>query len=95
MFSIIKRIVSPATVRKFHPISSGSNLASELKGLDIPKEYGGSGASIKEGVTVMLAAPAAPAPAPAEAAAPAEAEVVAEAVAEAPKEDKAASEKSS
>ncbi|KKA29215.1 hypothetical protein TD95_000928 [Thielaviopsis punctulata] len=85
VFSIVKRIVSPATVRKFHPISSGSNLASELKGLDIPKEYGGSGASIKEGITVNLAAPATPVPeeveAPAEAAAPAETPAVTEAAA--------------
>ncbi|KAL5598323.1 hypothetical protein BROUX41_003618 [Berkeleyomyces rouxiae] len=56
VFSIVKRIVSPATVRKFHPMSSGATLAAEVKGINLPKEYGGSGPSVTDGFTVKLAA---------------------------------------
>ncbi|PHH51997.1 Phosphatidylinositol transfer protein sfh5 [Ceratocystis fimbriata CBS 114723] len=76
VFSIVKRIVSPATVRKFHPMSSGTSLAAEVKGINLPEEYGGSGPSVTTGFTVKLAeapevdaepkAPAAASPAPAE-----------------------------
>ncbi|KAL1900795.1 Phosphatidylinositol transfer protein sfh5 [Ceratocystis pirilliformis] len=55
VFSIVKRIVSPATVRKFHPMSSGTSLAAEVKGINLPEEYGGSGPSVTTGFTVKLA----------------------------------------
>jgi hypothetical protein len=55
VFTVMKLILSPATVRKFHPMSSGSSLGAEIKGVSLPKEYGGSGPSVKEGLTVQLA----------------------------------------
>lgn len=61
-FSAMKLFLSPATLRKFHPLSSGASLATEMPGIasSLPKEYGGSGASVKEGLTVKLTdAPAA------------------------------------
>lgn len=79
-FSAMKLFLSPATLRKFHPLSSGASLATEMPSIasSLPKEYGGSGASVKEGLTVKLSdAPAAdkgkedePAAAAAEEAAP-------------------------
>ena len=62
-FSAMKLFLSPTTLRKFHPLSSGATLVAELPAYaeSLPKEYGGSGASVKEvGLTVKLAdAPAA------------------------------------
>ena len=55
-FSAMKLFLSPATLRKFHPLSSGASLATEMPNIasSLPKEYGGSGASVKEGLTVKL-----------------------------------------
>ena len=55
-FSAMKLFLSPATLRKFHPLSSGASLAAEMPSIasSLPKEYGGSGASVKDGLTVKL-----------------------------------------
>ncbi|KAF7544429.1 hypothetical protein G7Z17_g9953 [Cylindrodendrum hubeiense] len=57
MFGAMKLFLAPATLRKFHPMSSGTTLATELKSIvsSLPKEYGGQGPTVKEGVTVSLA----------------------------------------
>jgi hypothetical protein len=57
MFGAMKLFLAPATLRKFHPMSSGTTLATELKGIvsTLPKEYGGQGPSVKDGQSVSLA----------------------------------------
>ncbi|KAE9578552.1 Phosphatidylinositol transfer protein [Colletotrichum fructicola] len=99
VFKAMKVFLAPKTVAKFHPLGYGSELGNELPALkqSLPKDYGGSGESIKTaGQTVKLAdaaAPVAPAtetkaaetPAPA---APAASEPVAAAAA--PQPEKAA-----
>ncbi|KAJ4259609.1 Phosphatidylinositol transfer protein sfh5 [Fusarium torreyae] len=57
MFGAMKLFLAPATLRKFHPMTSGTTLATELKGIvsTLPKEYGGQGPSVKDGLTVSLA----------------------------------------
>ena len=54
VFTAMKIFLSPETVRKFHPLSYGSNLAGELPGWgdQLPKVYGGKGGDVKEGLTV-------------------------------------------
>ncbi|KAL4949109.1 CRAL-TRIO domain-containing protein [Aspergillus filifer] len=49
MFSLVKLFVHENTVRKFHPISNGANLAKEFPGLQekFPKAYGGSAAELE------------------------------------------------
>ncbi|KAL4964454.1 CRAL/TRIO domain protein [Aspergillus stella-maris] len=49
MFSLVKLFVDENTVRKFHPISNGANLAKEFPGLQekFPKAYGGSAAELE------------------------------------------------
>ncbi|CAJ0548305.1 Ff.00g050590.m01.CDS01 [Fusarium sp. VM40] len=56
MFGAMKLFLAPATLRKFHPMSSGTTLATELKSIapTLPKEYGGLGPSVKEGQSVSL-----------------------------------------
>ncbi|KAF4461033.1 SFH5-phospholipid transporter [Fusarium albosuccineum] len=76
MFGAMKLFLAPATLRKFHPMTSGTTLATELKDIvsTLPKEYGGQGSSVKEGLTVSLAESSeTPAEAPAEVPAPLEA----------------------
>lgn len=67
VFTAMKVFLAPETVKKFHPLAYGKSLAGELKelGPQLPEEYGGSGTSIKQGLTVKYAA-AAVAPAVAE-----------------------------
>jgi hypothetical protein len=50
VFAALKLFVSAETVRKFHPLSYGSNLAGEIKdiGEQLPKVYGGNGKDLKE-----------------------------------------------
>ncbi|KAF5236213.1 hypothetical protein FAUST_6683 [Fusarium austroamericanum] len=57
MFGAMKLFLAPATLRKFHPMTSGTTLSTELKSIasSLPKEYGGLGPSVKEGQTVLLA----------------------------------------
>jgi hypothetical protein len=56
MFGAMKLFLAPATLRKFHPMTSGTTLATELPSIvsTLPKEYGGSGTTAKEGFTVSL-----------------------------------------
>jgi hypothetical protein len=56
MFGVMKLFLAPATLRKFHPMTSGTTLATELKGISasLPQEYGGQGPSVKEAETVKL-----------------------------------------
>ncbi|XP_044716360.1 CRAL/TRIO domain-containing protein [Hirsutella rhossiliensis] len=53
VFGAMKFFLAPATLRKFHPMASGTSLAAELKGIaqTLPSEYGGQGPSVKEGLT--------------------------------------------
>lgn len=57
VFSAMKLFLSPETIKKFHPLSYGSSLASELKdfGQDLPIAYGGKGEDVKDGLTVKYA----------------------------------------
>ncbi|KAG9500385.1 hypothetical protein J7337_008862 [Fusarium musae] len=56
VFGAMKLFLAPATLRKFHPMTSGTTLATELKGIvsTLPKEYGGQGPSVEEGMSVSL-----------------------------------------
>ncbi|KAL1970845.1 hypothetical protein VTN77DRAFT_2679 [Rasamsonia byssochlamydoides] len=56
MFSAMKVFLSKNTIRKFHPITNGANLAREFSFADdIPKTYGGKAPELKEtGRTVPL-----------------------------------------
>jgi hypothetical protein len=58
VFTAMKVFLSPDTVKKFHPLSYGSNLAGELPGFgqELPTAYGGKGKDIKEGLTVKYGA---------------------------------------
>ncbi|KAI8675434.1 Phosphatidylinositol transfer protein SFH5 [Fusarium keratoplasticum] len=81
MFGAMKLFLAPATLRKFHPMTSGTTLATELKDIvsTLPKEYGGQGPSVKEGLKVSLAQEGeAPTKAPATETSAAEAAPVAE-----------------
>ncbi|KAG6114122.1 hypothetical protein E4U13_003506 [Claviceps humidiphila] len=64
MFGFMKLFLAPATLRKFHPMTSGTSLSTELKSLvaSLPKEYGGQGPSVKEAETVYLVDEAVAAP---------------------------------
>ena len=46
----MKVFLSKATLRKFHPVSNGMNLAREFTGFgdEIPKSYGGKGGELAE-----------------------------------------------
>jgi len=54
IYALMKLFVAPKTIKKFHPMSNGANLARELtasskvKSLGdlLPKEYGGTGADL-------------------------------------------------
>ncbi|KAL7916340.1 CRAL-TRIO domain-containing protein [Trichoderma velutinum] len=56
MFGAMKLFLAPATLRKFHPMTSGTTLSTELKSIapSLPQEYGGSGSPVQEGLTVTL-----------------------------------------
>lgn len=59
MYAAMKPFLAPATLKKFHPMSSGTTLATELPGIvsSLPKEYGGQGVGVKEqGLAVQLEA---------------------------------------
>lgn len=57
VFAAMKLFLSPETIKKFHPLSYGTNLAGELPGFgaELPVAYGGKGKDIKEGLTVKYA----------------------------------------
>lgn len=49
MFTALKVFLSKNTIRKFHPISNGANLAKEFPFSDeLPKTYGGKGGELKD-----------------------------------------------
>lgn len=54
VFTGMKVFLSAETVKKFHPLSYGSNLAGELPGFgpELPVAYGGKGGDVTEGLTV-------------------------------------------
>lgn len=56
MFGAMKLFLAPATLKKFHPMTSGTTLSTELKSIapSLPQEYGGSGSPVQEGLTVKL-----------------------------------------
>lgn len=56
MFGFMKLFLAPATLRKFHPMTSGKTLSTELKSISasLPMEYGGQGPSVKEAETLNL-----------------------------------------
>lgn len=56
MYGAMKLFLAPATLRKFHPMRSGTTLAVELKSIapSLPKDYGGQGAPITEGFSPAL-----------------------------------------
>lgn len=56
MFTAMKVFLSKNTIRKFHPITNGANLAREFSfGDELPKTYGGKAPELKEsGRTVPL-----------------------------------------
>ncbi|TVY52784.1 Phosphatidylinositol transfer protein sfh5 [Lachnellula cervina] len=58
VFATMKLFLSPETIKKFHPLSYGSNLAGELPsfGKELPTAYGGTGKDIEEGLTVKYSA---------------------------------------
>jgi hypothetical protein len=57
VFAGMKLFLSAETIKKFHPLSYGSNLAAELPfGKELPITYGGKGKDVKEGLTVKYAA---------------------------------------
>ncbi|KAL7620193.1 Non-classical phosphatidylinositol transfer protein (PITP) [Parahypoxylon ruwenzoriense] len=54
MYGVMKLFVAPKTIKKFHPMSNGGNLAREFAeskvpdlGDKLPAEYGGKGADLK------------------------------------------------
>jgi hypothetical protein len=56
VYAAMKLVLSPATLKKFHPMSDGMSLAAEKPAIadSLPAEYGGKGPSVKEGMTVKL-----------------------------------------
>lgn len=56
VFGAMKLFLAPATLAKFHPMSSGAGLAVELAPIasTLPSEYGGGGPSVKSGLSVRL-----------------------------------------
>jgi phosphatidylinositol transfer protein SFH5 len=50
VFTAMKVFLSKNTIRKFHPITNGANLAREFPSFmaDIPKTYGGKGPELQE-----------------------------------------------
>ena len=55
MYGVMKLFVAPRTIKKFHPMSNGGNLALEFAdskvaglGEKLPANYGGKGAELEE-----------------------------------------------
>lgn len=67
MFTAMKVFLSKNTLRKFHPITNGANLAREFSFADeIPKTYGGKAPELKESGRTVPLSEEQPAPAAAE-----------------------------
>ncbi|KAB8303184.1 hypothetical protein EYC80_004631 [Monilinia laxa] len=58
VFTTMKVFLSADTIKKFHPLSYGSNLGGEIPAISekLPKEYGGKGEGLKSGLTVKYSA---------------------------------------
>ncbi|QSZ33750.1 hypothetical protein DSL72_005321 [Monilinia vaccinii-corymbosi] len=58
VFTAMKIFLSADTIKKFHPLSYGSNLGGEIPAIaeKLPKEYGGKGEDLKSGLTVKYSA---------------------------------------
>ncbi|APA05568.1 hypothetical protein SS1G_10044 [Sclerotinia sclerotiorum 1980 UF-70] len=54
VFTAMKIFLSADTIKKFHPLSYGSDLGAEIPGIaeKLPKEYGGKGEELESGFTV-------------------------------------------
>lgn len=57
VFAAMKVFLSPATVKKFHPLAYGNTLAGQIPGwgTELPSAYGGNGKDVTEGLTVKYA----------------------------------------
>lgn len=55
VFTAMKIFLSADTIKKFHPLSYGSNLAAEIPTVaeKLPKEYGGKGEELKSGLITV------------------------------------------
>lgn len=62
VFSALKVFLSKATIRKFHPITNGSNLAKEFGQLrdQLPQTYGGKAPPLAESARTIELAPPTP-----------------------------------
>ncbi|PGG95470.1 phosphatidylinositol transfer protein SFH5 [Helicocarpus griseus UAMH5409] len=66
VFTALKVFLSKNTLKKFHPISNGANLAREFKFADeLPKSYGGKAADLQESARTVALKDDAPEPSPA------------------------------
>ncbi len=63
MYGLMKLFVAPKTIKKFHPMSNGANLAREFDGANsakglgalLPAAYGGKGGDLQtQGKGVLL-----------------------------------------
>ncbi|KAK2740673.1 Non-classical phosphatidylinositol transfer protein (PITP) [Onygenales sp. PD_40] len=65
VFTALKVFLSKNTIRKFHPISNGANLAREFSFADaLPKTYGGKAAELEESARTVSLKEDTPAPTP-------------------------------
>ncbi|KAK2811548.1 Non-classical phosphatidylinositol transfer protein (PITP) [Emmonsiellopsis sp. PD_5] len=65
VFTAVKVFLSKNTIRKFHPISNGANLAREFSFADaLPKTYGGKAAELEESARTVSLKEDTPAPTP-------------------------------
>ncbi|KAL2371964.1 Non-classical phosphatidylinositol transfer protein (PITP) [Blastomyces gilchristii] len=72
VFTALKVFLSKNTIRKFHPITNGANLAREFAFADeLPKSYGGKGGELQESAQTVTLKEDTPEPSPAPESAPA------------------------
>ncbi|PGH32292.1 phosphatidylinositol transfer protein SFH5 [[Emmonsia] crescens] len=72
VFTALKVFLSKNTIRKFHPITNGVNLAREFTFADeLPKSYGGKGDELQESARTVTLKEDTPEPSPAPESAPA------------------------
>ena len=57
MYGAMKLFLAPATLKKFHPMTSGTTLGAELKGIaaSLPTEYGGQADDTRETLSIKVA----------------------------------------
>ncbi|PGH07357.1 phosphatidylinositol transfer protein SFH5 [Blastomyces parvus] len=72
VFTALKVFLSKNTIRKFHPITNGANLAREFAFADeLPKSYGGKGGELQESARTVTLKEDTPEPSAAQESAPA------------------------